>query len=38
MTQHLDQYEDSVHFKTVGAVIQGQQAAQSIRSSLQGDK
>src|ERR1700733_11773325 len=31
MTQHLDQYEDTVHFKTAGAVIQGQQAAQSIR-------
>jgi hypothetical protein len=38
MTQHLDQYEDTVHFKTAGAVIQGQQAAQSIRSSLQNDK
>jgi hypothetical protein len=38
MTQHLDQYEDKVHFKTAGAVIQGQQAAQSIRSSLQSDK
>jgi hypothetical protein len=34
MTQHLDQYEDTVHFITAGAVIQGQQAAQSIRSSL----
>jgi hypothetical protein len=38
MTQHLDQYEDTVHFKTAGAVIQGQQAAQSIRSSLQNNK
>jgi hypothetical protein len=38
MTQHLDQYQDKVHFKTAGAVIQGQQAAQSIRSSLQGNK
>jgi len=38
MAQHLDQYEDTVHFKTAGAVIQGQQAAQSIRSSLQSDK
>ena len=38
MTQHLDQYQDTVHFKTAGAVIQGQQAAQSIRSALQSEK
>ena len=38
MTRHLDQYEDTVHFKTAGAIMQGQQAAQSIRSSLQSDK
>ena len=38
MTRHSDQYGDTVHFKTAGAIIQGQQAAQSIRSSLQGDK
>lgn len=34
MTHHADQYEDHVHFNVAGAVIQGQQAAQSIRSSL----
>jgi hypothetical protein len=34
MTQHLDQYQDTVHFKTAGAVIQGQQAVQFIRSFL----
>jgi hypothetical protein len=34
MTRHSDQYEDAVHFNTAGAVIQGQQAAQCIRSSL----
>ena len=38
MIQHLDQYEDTVHFKPAGAIIQGQQTAQSIRSSLQSDK
>lgn len=38
MTQHLDQYEDRVHFKTEGAVIQGQQAARFIRTSLQIDR
>jgi hypothetical protein len=34
MTHHADQYEDAVHFNTAGAAIQGQQAAQWIRSSL----
>jgi hypothetical protein len=38
MTHHADQYEDKVHFNTAGAVIQGQQAAQRIRSSLRSDK
>jgi lysophospholipase L1-like esterase len=36
MTQHPDLYEDHVHFNTAGAIIQGQQAAQFIRSSLTG--
>jgi lysophospholipase L1-like esterase len=36
MTQHADLYEDHVHFNTAGAVIQGQQVAQFIRSSLSG--
>jgi hypothetical protein len=35
MTHHADQYEDNVHFNAAGAVIQGQQVAQSIRSSLE---
>jgi hypothetical protein len=34
MSHHLDQYEDKVHFNTAGAVIQGRQAAQLIRSIL----
>ena len=34
MTHHSDQYQDKVHFNTEGAVIQGQQAAQCIRSSF----
>jgi hypothetical protein len=34
MSHHADQYEDKVHFNPAGAVIQGQQAAQSIRSVL----
>ena len=34
MTNHSDQYQDKVHFNTEGAVIQGQQAAQCIRSSF----
>jgi hypothetical protein len=38
MTHHSDQYQDTVHFNTAGAVIQGQQAAQRIRSSLRSDK
>lgn len=36
MTRHADLYEDHVHFNAAGATIQGQQAAQSIRSSLSG--
>ena len=36
MTQHADLYEDHVHFNAAGAIIQGQQAAQFIRSSLSG--
>ena len=36
MAQHADLYEDHVHFNTAGAVIQGQQVAQFIRSSLSG--
>jgi hypothetical protein len=38
MAHHSDRYEDNVHFNTAGAVIQGQQAAQSIRASLQSGK
>jgi hypothetical protein len=34
MTHHPDKYEDKVHFNTEGAVIQGQQAVQCIRSSF----
>ena len=34
MTQHADLYEDHVHFNAAGAIIQGQQVAQFIRSSL----
>jgi hypothetical protein len=34
MTHHSDQYEDAVHFNAAGAALQGQQAAQCIRSSL----
>ena len=34
MTQHADLYEDHVHFNTAGAIIQGQQVAKFIRSSL----
>jgi hypothetical protein len=34
MTHHSDQYQDKVHFNTEGAVTQGQQAAQCIRSSF----
>jgi hypothetical protein len=34
MAHHPDQYADTVHFNTAGALIQGQQVAQCIRSSL----
>lgn len=34
MIHHLDTYEDTVHFNTTGAVIQGRQVAQTIRSIL----
>ena len=34
MQQHQDLYQDSVHFDTVGAQIQGDQAAATIRSAL----
>jgi lysophospholipase L1-like esterase len=34
MSHHLDRYEDDVHFNPAGAAIQGQQAAQTIRTSL----
>lgn len=38
MEQHRDLYQDSVHFNTEGANIQGQQAASLIRSALQAAK
>jgi lysophospholipase L1-like esterase len=34
MSHHLGSYEDDVHFNPAGAAIQGQQAAQTIRTSL----
>jgi GDSL-like Lipase/Acylhydrolase family len=34
MSHHLGRYEDDVHFNPAGAAIQGQQAAQTIRTSL----
>jgi GDSL-like Lipase/Acylhydrolase family len=34
MIHHEDLYEDNVHFNAAGALIQGQQAAQSIRTSM----
>jgi hypothetical protein len=34
MTHHADRYQDDVHFNPDGAAIQGQQAAQTIRTSL----
>lgn len=34
MIHHTDQHEDNVHFNAAGAAIEGQQAAQFIRSSL----
>jgi len=34
MTQHADLYEDDVHFNVVGANLQGDQAAESIRKRL----
>jgi hypothetical protein len=34
MTHHADLYEDNVHFNAAGAVIQGKQVAQSIRSYM----
>jgi hypothetical protein len=36
MTNHKDLYEDNVHFGAVGAAIQGEQAAKSIRAALGG--
>jgi lysophospholipase L1-like esterase len=35
MTHHADLYQDHVHFNEAGSAIQGQQAAQLIRSSLE---
>jgi lysophospholipase L1-like esterase len=34
MSHHIDRYEDDVHFNPAGAAIQGQQVAQTIRTSL----
>jgi hypothetical protein len=34
MVQHLDLFEDSVHFGPKGAAIQGDQAAESIKAAL----
>jgi hypothetical protein len=34
MLQHLDLYEDAIHFNTTGSNIQGDQAASAIRSAL----
>jgi len=34
MAHHADHYEDHVHFNAAGAIIQGQQVAQFLRSSL----
>jgi hypothetical protein len=34
MLQHQDLYEDSIHFNSAGATIQGDQAAAMIRSAL----
>jgi hypothetical protein len=34
MTHHSDRYEDNVHFNPAGAVIQGQQVAQFVRTAL----
>jgi hypothetical protein len=34
MMQHLDDYQDTVHFNDAGARIQGKQAAESIRKLL----
>src|SRR5579862_7249786 len=34
MLQHQDLYDDSIHFNSTGAKIQGDQAAASIRSAL----
>jgi hypothetical protein len=34
MIHHADLYEDNVHFNAAGAVIQGKQVAQSIRSYM----
>ena len=34
MLQHRDLYEDSIHFNSAGASIQGNQAASAIRSAL----
>ncbi|WP_263381823.1 SGNH/GDSL hydrolase family protein [Granulicella arctica] len=34
MTHHTDQYEDSVHFNTTGAIVQGQQVTKTIRLYL----
>lgn len=34
MMQHLDRYEDSVHFNPSGAAFQGDQAAETIKTAL----
>jgi hypothetical protein len=34
MLQHQDAYEDSIHFNTAGASLQGDQAAATIRAAL----
>jgi hypothetical protein len=34
MIHHIDLHEDNVHFNAAGAILQGQQVAQSIRSSM----
>ena len=35
MMQHLDLYEDTVHFGSAGATLMGDQAAETIRAALQ---
>ena len=34
MMQHLDRYEDTVHFNPSGAALQGDQAAETIKAAL----